>query len=370
MASIMRAFHVFMLVGVITHSGLAAAPADSPWLHTPDVAWMDSGTLPSVTSSAKFIHDEQIQVVGEAPSPTSLSGAASADDCELCSFHSGSYAPRWSVSAGAIFLHRSRPDSAAIATPPTGTPGVVINGTDFGFDWNVGPDLTLMHRSASGLIWEGRYFGDYDADASTTIPNITTFRAAGIGITILGGGSINSFYDTKLNSSEINVHKPITDRITVLGGFRWVEVEDKLRLNVATPATFLSWEEQNRMYGGQLGTNLAFTDAANPFRLNLSAKAGAYGNVIDNRMTSTIVSSASDEATELAFVGEVNLSANYNLTDHIAIRGGYQVMWLDNVSLASDAAAITTQGPGGTSSPVSESALFYNGATAAIEFMW
>jgi hypothetical protein len=308
--------------------------------------------------------------VGEAPSPTSLSGAASADDCELCSFHSGSYAPRWSVSAGAIFLHRSRPDSAAIATPPTGTPGVVINGTDFGFDWNVGPDLTLMHRSASGLIWEGRYFGDYDADASTTIPNITTFRAAGIGITILGGGSINSFYDTKLNSSEINVHKPITDRITVLGGFRWVEVEDKLRLNVATPATFLSWEEQNRMYGGQLGTNLAFTDAANPFRLNLSAKAGAYGNVIDNRMTSTIVSSASDEATELAFVGEVNLSANYNLTDHIAIRGGYQVMWLDNVSLASDAAAITTQGPGGTSSPVSESALFYNGATAAIEFMW
>jgi hypothetical protein len=274
------------------------------------------------------------------------------------------------VSAGAIFLHRSRPDSAAIVTPPTGTPGVVINGTDFGFDWNAGPDVTLTRRCSSGLIWEGRYFGDYSAEADARIPNITSFRAAGIGITILGGGSIDAFYQTQLNSSELNLHKPLTDRLTILGGFRWVEVEDKLRLNIASPATFLSWEEQNRLYGAQLGTRLAFTDGDNPFRLNLTAKAGIYGNVADNRMTSTIVGSAFDSATETAFLGEANLFSNYYLTKHLSIGGGYQVMWLDNLALASDAAAITTQVPGGTASPIPEGRLFYNGALAAIELSW
>jgi hypothetical protein len=45
-------------------------------------------------------------------------------------------------------------------------------------------------------------------------------------------------------------------------------------------------------------------------------------------------------------------------------------MWLDNLALASDAAAITTQVPGGTASPIPEGRLFYNGALAAIELSW
>src|SRR3954462_4048031 len=46
----------------------------------------------------------------------------------------------WDVIVGAVFLQRSRPDPPRIITPPPGTPGVVVSGSDFRFGWDAGPD--------------------------------------------------------------------------------------------------------------------------------------------------------------------------------------------------------------------------------------
>ena len=243
-------------------------------------------------------------------SATSLSSAA---ECTQCNFATPVVAPTWSISGGAIWLHRSRPESAAIATPPTGTPGVLINGTDFGFDWGSGMDFGIMHKGPRGFIWEGRYFNSDDAEATHSIPSVTTFRMAGIGITILGGGSINSTYATSLDSTEFNLHKVVNDRLTFFSGFRAIELRDSLRANIATPATFARWTEENYMYGGQVGTNWALLDPQSPFRLNLSLKGGAYNNEMRNRFTSTIVSSDFEEDNEISFVGEGSLNATYFL---------------------------------------------------------
>jgi hypothetical protein len=101
------------------------------------------------------------------------------------------------------------------------------------------------------------------------------------------------------------------------------------------------------------------------------AKGGVYANVADNRFTSTIVSGTSSADTAAAFVGEVGLTASYRLTRHIALRAGYEVLWLDNVALASEAAAATVQGGGGTRSTINtDGRLWYNGATTGVEFVW
>ena len=149
----------------------------------------------------------------------------------------------------------------------------------------------------------------------TRIPSVTTFRMAGIGITILGGGSINSTYSTSLDSTEFNLHKVVNDRLTFFSGFRAIELRDSLRANIATPATFARWTEENYMYGGQVGTNWALLDPQSPFRLNLSLKGGAYNNEMRNRFTSTIVSSDFEEDNEISFVGEGSLNATYFMTD-------------------------------------------------------
>jgi hypothetical protein len=342
----------------------AAGPASELTLVSSE--WSDAVLLPSATASETS--DEQFRLA-------SVCQEAYDDEATACEASNVSLCcPTQSLgtaSVGAVFLHRSRPDSSAIVTPPTGTPGTVINANDFGFGWDAGPDVTLARRTERGLLVEGRYFNDRNADAEFGIPSITTFRTAGIGVTILGSGPINGFYQTKLDSSELNVHAPIHPRVTLLGGFRWVELHDTLRLNIATPATFVNWDDNNHMYGGQLGTNIAFTKPTNPLRMNLALKAGVYGNDMDNRFTSTIVSGANSSDVTTSFIGELNFTAAYQLTRHMALRGGYEVLWLDNVALAGDAAAATTQIPGGTSSPVpNDGRLWYNGATAGVEFLW
>lgn len=343
-----------------------AAPVDADHYS----AWNDVD-LPSVTADSPITRDSQVQLTSGAEV------ADDADDDDDENHEGGAYrifyyksGPTCSVSVGAIYMHRSRPDPAVIATPPTGTPGTLINASDFGFDWGAGPDLTVSQRINNSWLWEGRYFDNRSADASHLVPNVTTFRIAGIGVTILGGGSINSFYTTDLNSSELNVHRQLTPGCTFLTGFRWIELHDQLRNNIATPNTFTRWDDNNHMYGAQVGTNIAFTSAYSPFQFNGTLKGGAYNNEADNRFTSTIVGGANSVDSELAFVGEVNFSGAYYLNDNLALRGGYQVMWLDNIALASDAAARTTQIAGGTSSPVQFGRLWYNGVTFGIDYVW
>jgi hypothetical protein len=63
--------------------------------------------------------------------------------------------------------------------------------------------------------------------------------------------------------------------------------------------------------------------------------------------------------------------SGYRLTQHVTLQGGYQVLWLDNVSLASEAAAATTQIAGGASSTINtDGRVWYNGALAGVEFIW
>ena len=341
-----------------------AAPASELTLISSE--WSEAVSLPSAT--AIDTSDNRFKLAGVCQdSDHDDSTACESSNVSLCC----PTPSLWTASVGAVFLHRSRPDSSAIITPPTGTPGTVIDANAFGFGWDAGPDVSLTRLTEGGLMVEGRYFNDREADAEFGIPNITTFRAAGIGITILGGGPVNGFYTTKLDSTELNVHAPIHPRCTLLAGFRWVELHDALRINVATPATLMNWDDNNHLYGGQLGTNLAFTKPTNPLRLNLALKAGVYGNDMDNRFTSTIVSGANNSDVTTSFVGELNFTGAYQLTRHMALRGGYAVLWLDNVALAGDAAGTTTQTVGGSSSPVpNDGRLWYNGATAGVEFLW
>lgn len=378
MQATMRAAGAVCLALLLVSGARAAASSDATFV---SLEWPESVTLPSVASEAPVVDDEAIQPASDWAAPDDCGAGysdLSCEDCVSCGEHaSGLFGvgwgcePTWVASVGAVVLHRSRPDPASVVTPPTGTPGVVISGGDFGFGWDAGPDVSLMRRTASGWMFEGRYFNDRDAAATFGIPSITTFRVAGIGVTILGGGPLNARYATKLDSTELNVHAPVNSRVTLLAGFRWVELHDALRVNMATPATFVNWDENNHMYGGQFGTNIWLTRPANPLRVSLMAKGGVYGNDADTRFTSTIVGGTRSAGTAVAFVGEAGLTASYRLTRRLALRGGYEVLWLDNVARASEAAAATTQIAGGTQSTINtDGRLWYNGATTGVEFVW
>ena len=212
----------------------------------------DGGSpAPGSTASGVFLSSDPVVAAGSTigdslVQPTSASSVVE-DTSDLLDTNlpgrSCCDEPAWIVSGGAVFLHRSRPDPTAIATPSSGQ-GTLISGSNLGFNWNSGPLVSIGRRTASGLIIEGRYFNDRDATASYNLDNITTFRTAGIGVTILGGGSLSSTYQTQLDSTELNVLKPLNDRLSLIGGFRAVQLHDQLNVNITSPSIYTNWNEK------------------------------------------------------------------------------------------------------------------------------
>lgn len=369
-----RVVGAFVLLPLIFGVRSVAAQSDATSPGYLSAEWNEPCLLDSPAASAGLIQDGKLRPVG-CDQPIGAEAIAY-DDTSSCD-NTESYewtiptkcCPGWNFYAGAVLLQRARPVPATVATPPTGTPGVLIDASRFGFAYDPGPEFILQRTTASGVTWEGRYFGRLDADSQFLIPNVTTFRVAGIGVTILGGGSINSFYSTDLDNTEINAWKQITPGFSILAGFRWVELNDTLRLNIATPNTFTRWDENNHLYGGQCGGKLSMFSPGSPLQFDAIGKAGVFGNFADNAFTSNIVGGNTTSGSRASFVGEVNLSLSYQLNSRLTARAGYMILWIDGVALAGEAAATTVQAPGGTRSPTPlNGGLWYNGATFGLDY--
>lgn len=338
--------------------------------------WNDGAQLPSVVAKSPVFNDSAVQLVSddEATAPAKDdAGCSNCDACGACNMGQCCCGPTCSVTAGAVFLHRSRPGAQTLIVPTTG-PGVISNGGDFDFGWDAGPDLTIERRMASGNIWQVRYFSDDDAVAPVrtygAVGNVRIGSFSNFGATALTGGDL-----TSLHSTEVNWLHPMGDRCTFLAGFRWIELHDDLTYNIVFPAfnANYKWDENNHLYGAQTGMILNLWNLNSPFKLDAGLKAGIYGNVADNAFS--LVPSTGGffggggHENDAAFAGEIDVTGAYCITDHIAIRGGYQVLWLDGLALATNQAANATAHSTQAGIDTGDK-LLYSGATAAVEFTW
>ena len=123
-----------------------------------------------------------------------------------------------------------------------------------------------------------------------------------------------------------------------------------------------TWDDNNHLYGGQIGSEMEFWKCNSPLRITGEIKAGAFANMADNEFRANgIYANSNANDSELAFAGEVDFMASYQLTCHCAIHGGYQVLWLDNLALSSNNAA-NAAAAGSTAAAIDTSAtLVYNG---------
>ena len=278
--------------------------------------------------------------------------------------NAGPCQPAWSIYAGPIYLQRSRPQSTRIITTPAPGLNPVISGSDFHFDYDSAPEIIVQWRPTTYLTFEGRYFNNRPPAANDFIPNITSFRTAGIGVTILGGGSLNGNYDSKLESTEFNALAQIVPGISLLAGARYIKLNERLRIDLATPVTFVQWTDRNYLTGGQLGVNLGFTmPGIKALELNTAFKAGIYHNTAENVFGSTIVASNQNRATFKSYASEANIAATYRFTQNLSIQASYMLLWLHDVAIADKAAEATVQVPGGTSSPVTKGNVWYQGGS-------
>ena len=77
----------------------------------------------------------------------------------------------------------------------------------------------------------------------------------------------------------------------------------------------------------------------------------------------------SDTGGQVAFVGDINTSVIYRLTEVWGIRAGYNLIWIDGLALAPNQFDFSTD-TGAGSRLVSGGGIFMHGANLGLEARW
>jgi hypothetical protein len=224
------------------------------------------------------------------------------------------------------------------------------------------------------------YFGIDDWRSTANFP--TSAIPGGIGSVVLDNTlalpvtTAQYQYNTRLYNGEINLRPQWNDWLTPLLGFRWLDLEDRLQAT-GTDAIFSENYTQlvrahNHLYGYQMGVDARLVEWQGLFRINAVAKVGIYDDAMlqSNRIASAAVNLSSRATTDhAAFLGELGLIASYQLTPHLAARGGYQLMWIDGVALAPQQISATNFSTA-TASVNTSGCLFCQGANVGLELSW
>ncbi|NQT13731.1 MAG: hypothetical protein HQ582_13340 [Planctomycetes bacterium] len=242
--------------------------------------------------------------------------------------------PLWTASTDALVLRRDGIDDVPLVVD-TGTGADLFNARDIDLDFQAAPRVSVARRLFGCHDIEFEFFG------VNSLADTATVGGAGAQFTVYGAAfgaePINLAFSSSLYSAELNWRRSwCCDRVKVLAGFRWIELDDDATVrDAASPPPLFIGSTENQLYGFQLGIEGTLLQRG---RLEIEAgfKGGVYGNRADVNAAfpqagPDAVFTADGEKT--AFVGEVMVGLNYNLTNCLALRAGYQMLWIDGVAL-------------------------------------
>jgi len=299
--------------------------------------------------------------------------------------------PRWTITAQALWLYRSSSGSQTVLLDPR-TSEPMFNSTDITYPFAGGMEFgAICHKIWQDLDVEFNYFGldSWGSHACTfegesPVANLVVENNEN---TTLPVDSVTIFEHSQLYSGEVNVRKPFDGCFTFLAGFRWMQMFETYEASGILSGEETPFEQKihagNHLYGGQIGAQLdlfgsqapymfgnrMMMDQGNPFRLSGYVKAGMFYNAVD-QYSITPIGEASAQSSCATFLGEVGLTGIYQITSHIALRGGYRVLWMENLALAPRQISSTDLADAANTSVDTGGALFCHGAHAGLEFVW
>ena len=281
------------------------------------------------------------------------------------------YGPSWVFGADAVYMQRSRPDSLVLMHD-TGNPARNLNANSLGFDFQPGWAFSLVRENDDRSI-EFRCLSVDDWDSTTRAISgaATTVRINNaVPFDVPGVTAVNASYSSELLSAEFNLRRQLTDCCTLLGGFRYVELDERFSANMdaGLAASTYTTFSRNRLYGGQLGSEAALWSRGR-LTVNGIGKVGVYHNsggqntTLDSGIGTFTAADTSDRA---AFMAELALTGVYSLNDRLSLRANYSLLWLETVTLASDQIPVTNFF---TSNGIdADDGVFYHGLLVGLEY--
>jgi hypothetical protein len=300
--------------------------------------------------------------------------------------------PRWTVSADAIILDRIGSVNRTLVERVPGTvplpnlsttPGKeALNSNNFRQGFSPGGRIDVIRHGDSGYDLEVLYFQTAGWSSTRSVgpsnpPDWLVMRAPG-GFLQTQDHSYQAMswdYDTRLYNAEINVRWNAYSRLTLLAGFRWVQLSEKLQGSLVPLEGFKPfWNTSttNNLFGLQIGADGKIWERGR-FSINGLIKAGAYVNHAEESTGVSIfkvLRPSSTTTNHAAFVGEIGLQCKYQVSKGLGLKVGYEALWLEGVALAPGQIreTYTTQPDTVHALGVSSSRVFFHGATAGLAY--
>lgn len=270
--------------------------------------------------------------------------------------------PRWGIEATGLIMFREDADLGAIINDIGGVPSVIDQ-----YDYAPGARIFATAYNCHGWGMQVGYEGFNEWEAGIVFPDSPVADST---------RSIDLM--SRWNSVEFNFLPRVPNAWKFFSGVRYLQVDEQLddftivnkvipvpSTPPAAPAAFVDTGTttvlDNHLIGFQLGGLRDGWQVSNWLSVSGFVNAGVYHNEIKRRDTdfnittvitgddlatapdnefseTTTVTSTRTERTfsEIAFLSEASLWASAKLTPCLALKGGYQVMFLDGVGQAAD----------------------------------
>jgi len=304
--------------------------------------------------------------------------------------------PLWTTYGltDALFWGRDNQAADVPLVTSVGSGAPLISAQDLQFPVAAGVRAFYGERNPNECGWEIGYFGVYGMSASRSTavapPNFLQMPGPLGNLLTADGETATVKYNSVINSAEANVFRTsnywreYTDSwltLDWLAGFRYVGVEEQASIaadccvNDASkiPVPY-SVRTRNNMFGGQIGSRARWT--WDRWALEGWAKAGILGNA-EKQIQDPLIDytgfqqrgTLSAAGTDVGFIGDINLSAIYRLTDVWGIRVGYNTVWIGGLALAPNQFNFANTSTAGTGLN-SGDGIFLSGANLGLEARW
>jgi hypothetical protein len=292
-----------------------------------------------------------------------------------------------SVSAEALVFDRvGTADRTLVERVPGSIPFIkvpftrgsqALNSTDFDQGFAPGFRVGATYHADSNYGLELSFFRVSGWDSTRSIgpdesPSWLVMRAPGAFFQTqdFSYQSMTWKYSSDLENGEFNLQYKLSSRIILLAGFRWLQLNEDLQGTIPPPdRTLPTWkynprntlldvaqiENQpggipsttayppfwdsstlNNLYGLQIGASGRLFELGR-FSIDGLIKVGGYLNHASQSTgvsLEKVVYQADASTDRAAFVGEAALQCRYQVSRDLALKVGYQVLWLDGVALA------------------------------------
>ena len=306
-------------------------------------------------------------------------------------------APLWTSYALTDALFWGRDNQATnrpLVISVDNAPQPLISTRDLQFPVSAGVRAFYGQRDPSQGGWEIGYWGVFGQSATqfaaATPPDFLQMPDPLGGLMTIDGETATVKYNSLVNSAEANVFSTWTEwrdhsgswlTVDWLLGFRYVGVEEQASIVVdccVVDNTRISVpynvSTRNNGFGAQIGNRTRWTWERWAFEG--WAKAGLLGNA-QEQIQSPLIDftgfeqrpALSSTGGQVSFIGDINTSLVYRLTDVWGIRVGYNLIWIDGLALAPNQFDFDVADGSGTRL-ASGGGMFMHGANLGLEARW